>query len=185
MEDQAIIGLYVQRSQQAIAETRQKYGRYCRAIARNVLADRSDVEECENDTYLAAWNAIPPHQPRRLAVFLGRITRNLALDRYGYHTARKRNRRLEVILTELEECLAAPGTVEAAFEAEETAKSISQFLYGCEEQARRLFVRRYWYSDSIADLADRFELSESKVKSMLFRTRRKLKAHLTQEGVHR
>ncbi|MEK3880763.1 RNA polymerase sigma factor [Paenibacillus sp. FSL M7-0420] len=184
MEDQGIIQLYLQRSQQAITETRNKYSAYCRAIARNIVANPSDTEECENDTYLAAWNAIPPNQPRRLPVFLGRITRNIALDKYGYNTAKKRSRQFEVILEELEDCLPAAETVETEIAAGETARLINEFLYGLEEGTRNLFIRRYWYADSIESLAGRFDMSSSKVKSSLFRTRNKLRIHLDQEGVH-
>lgn len=183
MEDQGIIRLYVQRSQQAIIETKHKYGAYCRVIARNILQSRPDIEECENDTYLAAWNAIPPNMPGKLSVFLGRITRNIALDRHGYNSAKKRSREFEVILTELEGCLAAPDTVETAFEAGETAELINQFLYSLDEQGRNLFIGRYWYAYSIKDLSGKFQMSSSKVKSTLFRVRHKLRVHLEQEGV--
>lgn len=183
MDDQEIIDLYVNRSQQAIAETKEKYSAYCKTIARNILSDYSDVEECENDTYLATWNAIPPHIPRKLSVFLGRITRNIALDKYGYNTAKKRNREFERILNELEDCLASPITVEAQFESGEIAHLINQFLYETDELARNLFILRYWYSDSIDSLASRFNISTSKVKSTLFRTRKKLRIHLESAGV--
>lgn len=183
MEDQGIVHLYLERSQQAIVETKNKYGAYCRVIARNILSSYSDVEECENDTYLAAWNAIPPTMPRKFSVFLGRITRNIALDKYGYNTAKKRNREFEVILTELEDCLSSTDTVETVYEAGEIAKVINQFLYDIDEQARHLFIRRYWYTESIKDLAMRFNMSTSKVKSILFRTRNKLRIHLDKEGV--
>ena len=184
MEDQGIIHLYLQRSQQALVETKNKYGAYCKAIARNILSDYSDVEECENDTYLAAWNAIPPHLPSKFSVFLGRITRNIALDKHAYRTAKKRNREFEVILTELEGCIASPETVETEVEAGEIASVINQFLYAIDEQARNLFIRRYWYSDSIEDLSKRFKISSSKAKSILFRTRNKLRDHLGKEGVN-
>ncbi|MFC5406507.1 RNA polymerase sigma factor [Cohnella soli] len=183
MEDQGIIHLYLQRSQQALVETKNKYGAYCKAIARNIVSNHSDVEECENDTYLAAWHAIPPNRPRKFSVFLGRITRNIALDKHGYNTAKKRNREFEVILTELEGCLASPETAETGFEAGEVANLINQFLLAIDEQARHLFIRRYWYSDSIDQLSKRFNISSSKTKSILFRTRNKLRAHLAQEGV--
>ncbi|WNS42321.1 sigma-70 family RNA polymerase sigma factor [Paenibacillus sp. MMS20-IR301] len=183
MEDQGIIRLYLQRSQQAIVETKNKYGAYCRVIARNILPSNPDIEECENDTYLAAWNAIPPNLPEKLPVFLGRITRNIALDKHSYNTAKKRSREFEVILTELEECIAGPATVETEYEAGETAGLINQFLYGLDEQNRNLFIRRYWYADSIKELSREFKMSSSKVKSILFRLRNKLRSHLKQEGV--
>ncbi|MHA0856986.1 RNA polymerase sigma factor [Paenibacillus sp. CMAA1364] len=184
MEDQGIVHLYLQRSQQALLETKNKYGAYCKAIARNILSNNLDIEECENDTYLAAWHAIPPNIPRKLSVFIGRITRNIALDKYGYNTAKRRNREFEVILTELEGCLASPTTVETEYESGEIANIINQFLYGIDEQARDLFIRRYWYSDSIENLSMRFNMSSSKVKSTLFRTRNKLRDHLHKEGVN-
>lgn len=181
MEDQGIVRLYLQRSQQAILETKHKYGSYCRVIARNILSSYSDIEECENDTYLAAWNAIPPNMPRKFHVFLGRITRNIALDKHGYNTAKKRNREFEVILIELEGCLASPDTVETEYEAGEIANLINEFLYALDEQARNLFIGRYWYSYSIKDLSMRFNMSSSKVKSILFRVRNKLRVHLEKE----
>lgn len=182
MEDQEIIHLYLHRSQQAIIETKNKYGAYCKVIARNILSNYSDIEECENDTYLAAWNAIPPNIPRKFSIFLGRITRNIALDKYGYNTAKKRNHEFEVILTELEDCLASPVTVDIQYEAGEIVNVINQFLYVIDEQARNLFIRRYWYSDSIKEISKRFNMSGSKVKSILFRTRNKLRVHLEKEG---
>ncbi|MBE1553199.1 RNA polymerase sigma factor [Sporosarcina limicola] len=184
MGDQEIVYLYLQRSQQAILETKHKYGAYCKAIARNIISNYEDIEECENDTYLAAWNAIPPSIPRNLSVFLGRIARNIALDKYGYNTAKKRNPKFEVILTELEGSLASINTVETEFEAGEIAYVINQFLYGIDEQTRNLFIRRYWYSDSIDNLSMRFDMSSSKVKSILFRTRNKLRVYLVKEGVN-
>ncbi|URN95860.1 MAG: sigma-70 family RNA polymerase sigma factor [Candidatus Pristimantibacillus lignocellulolyticus] len=184
MEDQGIVHLYLQRSQQALLETKNKYGAYCKAIARNILSNYSDIEECENDTYLAAWNAIPPNMPRKFSVFLGRIARNIALDKYGYNTAKKRNREFEVILTELEECLASPNTVETEYEAGEIAHLINHFLYTIDEQTRNLFIRRYWYSDSIKNISKMFNMSNSKVKSTLFRTRNKLRDYLLKEGIN-
>ena len=184
MDDQEIIHLYLNRSQQAIAETKYKYGPYCKAIARNILLDHSDVEECENDTYLAAWNAIPPHIPRKFSIFLGRITRNIALDKYGYNTAKKRNQEFVQILNELEDCLPSPMTVEIQYESREIVNLMNQFLYGLEEQARNLFILRYWNSDSIESLSSRFNISNSKVKSILFRTRKKLRVHLERAGIN-
>lgn len=183
MEDDKIIDLYLKRAQQSIMETKKKYGAYCRVIARNILLDYLDVEECENDTYLALWNTIPPNIPKSLKVFLGRITRNIALDKYGYNTAKKRNREFEIILTELEECLASTSTVETEYEEGETARLINQFLYNLDEKSRNLFIRRYWYSDSIDEISKRFNMNESTVKSTLFRVRNKLRNYLEKEGV--
>lgn len=184
MEDEGIVDLYLKRSQQAILETKKKYGAYCRVVARNVLSNRLDIEECENDTYLAAWNTIPPNIPRKFSVFLGRITRNIALDKHGYNTVKKRNREFEVILAELEECIASVHTVETEYEAGEIADYINQFLYTIDIQSRNLFIKRYWYSDSIEELSRQFNMSSSKVKSILFRTRNKLRFYLEREGIN-
>ncbi len=184
MSDKEIIDLYLNRSQQAIAETKVKYGSYCKAIARNILSNYSDVEECENDTYLAIWNVIPPQIPRKFSIFLGRITRNIALDKYGYNTAKKRNSEFEQIINELEDCLASTMTVEVQYESGEIANIINQFLYGLEEQTRNIFILRYWQSESIESLSNRFNISNSKVKSILFRARKKLRIYLEKEGVN-
>ena len=184
MDDEKIVAFYIQRSQQAILETRKKYGAYCRVIARRILTNLRDVEECENDAYLAAWNTIPPQIPRKLSIFLGRIIRNIALDKHSYNTAKKRNNEFEVILTELEECLASSHTVETSYEAGELAQYISQFLYTLDEQSRNIFIQRYWYSYSIKDISLHFQMSSSKVKSNLFRTRNKLRFYLESEGLY-
>lgn len=184
MEDESIINLYIQRSQQAVLETKKKYGAYCRAITRNILSNYLDIEECENDTYLAAWNTIPPQIPRKFSVFLGRIARNIALDKHGYNTAKKRNKEFEVILAELEECIAGNDTVESVFEAGEIASVLNQFLYMLDVQERNVFIKRYRYSSSIGEICEQFHMSSSKAKSMLFRTRKKLKLYLEKEGIH-
>ena len=184
MKDNEIINLYLQRSQESIVETKKKYGAYSRAIAKNILLDALDIEECENDTYLALWNTIPPNIPKILKVFIGRIARNIALDKYSYNTAKKRNKEFEVVLTELEECLAAPHTVEDEYEEGEIARAISQFLYLIDEEPRNLFIRRYWYNDSIEELARMFDMSPSKVKSMLFRVRNKLRFYLQEQEIN-
>lgn len=184
MEDATIVSLYWQRSESAIEETARKYGAYCRAIARNVLHCDADEEECVNDTYLGAWNAMPPQRPVILRAFLGKIARNLALGRLDYNSARKRGGAVTVILEELEECLAAPGMgVEETYEAKETVKAINGFLHGLNPIERIVFLRRYWYLDSIREVADRLGMSESKVKSMLFRTRKRLQEYLKREGI--
>lgn len=183
MDDDSIINLYINRSEQAILETKKKYGGYCRTIARNILSNYLDVEECENDTYLATWNTIPPNYPRKFKVFLGRIMRNIALDKYSYNTAKKRNKEFECILNELEECIASNNTVETEYAEGEIARVINQFLYTLEEEQRYLFIRRYWYSDSIAEIAHKFHMRQSKVKSILFRIRNRLKIYLEKEGI--
>ena len=184
MEDNAIIDLFCARSESAIAAASQKYGAYCTKIAMNILRSSEDADECVNDAYLAAWNAIPPHRPSIFSAFLGKITRNLAFDKYKSRNAKKRGgNEIELILDELEDCIASQNDVEAEFDAKQTSKIINEFLYSIESEQRAVFVRRYWYSDGIADIASRFNMSQSKVKSMLFRIRNKLKVYLETEGV--
>ena len=184
MEDQEIVELYWARSEQAIEESEGKYGAFCRTIARNILSQEEDAEECVNDTWLRAWNTMPPQRPRLLSAFFGKITRNLSLDRWRHDRAAKRGGgRVETALEELEYCLPAPGRPEERLEERETAALISRFLREQPVLDRVLFLRRYWYLDSIAGLAGRFQLSESQVKSRLHRTRQRLKEALLREGV--
>ena len=184
MDDEQIIELYWARSEQAIHESETKYGAFCRSIARNILAQEQDAEECVNDTWLNAWNAMPPQRPSILSAFLGRLTRNLSLDRWRHNRAAKRGGpQMEVALEELRDCLSAPGRPEERLEARETAALISRFLREQPALNRVLFLRRYWYLDSISALAERFSLSESAVKSNLHRTRLRLKEVLLKEGV--
>ncbi len=183
MEDSTIIDLFWQRDQSAIAETSAKYDRFCFSIAFNILKNKEDSEECVNDTYMKAWNAIPPTRPGRLQSFLGKITRNLALDRYDYNNAAKRSGEIDTILSELTECISSPESVESTYEEKYIASLISQWLRQQDEIRRNVFVRRYWYSDSIGDIARRFGMSEGRTRSMLFRLREKLKHYLRQEGV--
>ncbi len=180
MEDRDIIEMYFARDERAIAETSEKYGGYCGSIAMNILSSREDAEECLNDTWLRAWNSIPPHRPNVLRVFLGKITRNLALDKYRARTAEKRvGGEFAVSLDELDECV---GTVDES-ESAEIGESISRFLRTQPKETRSIFVCRYFYCDSIGDIARRFGISEAKVKTLLFRTRNKLKIHLEGEGI--
>ena len=184
MEDAAIVALYWARDEQALAETATKFGAYCRKIADNILHSAHDVEECENDTWLAAWNSMPDNRPARLAPYLGRITRNLALDRMDKATAQKRDSgQTFAPLDELAECVAAPGSVEDDFDATETGRLISEFLRTLPEETRNIFLRRYWYCDATADIAVRYGLTESKVRVTLHRTRSKLAAYLQKKGV--
>ena len=182
MEDREIINLFFSRNENAIAQTALKYGRYLRSIALHVLNNHADAEECENDTYFAAWKQIPPTWPRQLSTFLGRIVRNIALDRYDYYTAQNRNAAFDTVLSELEEVLTSPDSVEATYEEGVLAGEISNFLYRCSPVHRNLFIRRYWHTDSIAEIAVRYEMSESKIKSILFRMRKQLKKYLGEKG---
>ena len=184
MEDNRIIDLYWARSQQAIAESELKYGTYCRAVARNILSRAEDAEECVNDTWLRAWNAIPPQRPKVLQAFFGTLTRNLSLDRWRRDRAEKRGGgTVELALEELEDCLAAREQVEQVVQAGDTARLISDFLRRQPKQDRQLFVRRYWYLDDVRALCQRFGMGESQVKSRLHRMRKKLKQELEREGV--
>ncbi len=183
MEDSQIIELYWQRCESAIAETSRKYGKLCRHIALNIVGNFSDAEECENDTYIAAWNAIPPTRPNILSAFLSKISRNIALNRYEYNKAQKRNNEFDLVLSELEECIADKNTVEKVYEDGEVAGMLDEFLAGLNQEKRVIFVRRYWYSDTVKDIAGRMQISESKVKTVLFRTRKELQKYLAQRGI--
>jgi RNA polymerase sigma factor (sigma-70 family) len=183
VDDSSIIDLYWNRSETAIQETQQKYGQLCKTIALNILHNNEDSDECVNDTYLAVWSAIPPSHPNHLSSFLGKITRNIALNKYDYYTADKRNSTLTLIFSELEESIPSTYDVHSHYEAGETSRLISEFLRGDSHINRMMFMRRYWFTDSISDIAEQFGMSESKVKSTLFRIRKKLKRYLEKEGV--
>lgn len=183
MEDEQIVELYWARAEAAIAETEKKYAGYCFHIADAILQCRQDAEECVNDTYLKAWNAMPPHRPRRLSTFLGKITRNLSLQRYIRLRAQKRGGgQVELALSELEECVPAGAGVEQTVEGRLLEEALDAFLRGLPQRARGAFVARYWYLCPMEEVAQRFGLGESALKSMLYRTRKKLKVYLEQEG---
>lgn len=182
MTDESIITQFWERSETAIKSTSDKYGRYLTKIAMNILHLHEDAEECVNDTYYTAWKQIPPDRPNKLLPYLGRITRCLALNRCDYLNAQKRSADFTLQLTELEDCLSLPDTAASRYESGELASTISAFLRTLDGQKRNIFIRRYWFSDSIADIAVRFMISESKVKSILFRVRKQLKQHLEREG---
>lgn len=179
MDDKEIIDLYFTRSDQAIVETKTKYGSLCMSIAMNVLRNFQDSEECVNDTYLRAWNAIPPTRPNILSAYFSRITRNLALDRYEYNRAEKRNMELETAFVELEGCLFS----EAHFEEEELGMLINTFLKELNAETRILFVLHYFYGDSIEEISKKLGVGSGKIKSSLFRTRKKLKTFLWEVGI--
>lgn len=184
MNDNEIIALYWQRAESAVGETAGKYAQYCHSIAWNILHDTQDAEECVNDTWLRAWNAIPPQRPNCLAVFLGRITRNLSLDRCKRYTAEKRGRgQAALALDELDECVPAPSGVEQAMDDAALEKCLNRFLRGLPKQKRKVFVQRYWYLMPVREIAELAGESESQVKSALFRTRASLQSFLEREGV--
>lgn len=182
MEDCEIIGLFHERSEEAIAELSKKYGRVCRKIARNILGNESDAEECVSDAYLGMWNTLPPQKPNPLLTYLCRIVRNLSVKRYHANTAVKRNSFYDRALDELEECLASPSTVETELSARELSRLLDDFLDTLDGENRMLFVRRYWYADSIPQLAAEFHLSRNNVSVRLSRIRDKLKTYLTKAG---
>jgi len=183
LDDAKIIELYWARSEDAISETDVKYGRLCRYIARNILANPQDEEECVNDTYFGVWNAIPQNRPNVLSAFIGKIARNHALKKYEYVSAEKRNPDAACSLAELEECVSGGDSVESELESRRIEKAISDFLWQQDEAKRKAFIRRYWYFDPIAIISRRYGFSESKVTSMLHQTRRKLRAYLESEGI--
>lgn len=184
LEDSKIIDLYWARKEQALAETDVKYGSYCRTIARNILRNFEDTEECVSDTWLHAWNSMPPQRPGILSAFLGRITRNLSFDRCKYQQAAKRGGgALPLALDELGECIPSAQRVEYALEQKELTAAIDRFLRTLPEKDCNLFLRRYWYVDSISVIADRYGMKENTVKSILFRTREKLRKFLGEEGI--
>ena len=180
MDDKQIIDLYFARSETAISETAGKYGRMLKSIAYSILKNTSDSEECENDAYLAAWNRIPPQTPNNLAAFLGRIVRNIAINKYEYYSADKRNRDLEVAIDEIGEMISAEPT---DFDSAAISDCISDYLHGKSYIKRVIFVRRYWYGDGIDKIASDYGFSESKVKSMLMRMRKELKTYLERNGI--
>ena len=182
MEDHEIIELFWSRSESAIAETDRKYGPLCRQIAVNILHNTEDAEECVNDTYFGVWNAIPPQRPVVFSAFLCRIARNQALKKYEHVHAAKRNGNCTLPLSELEEMLVSPENMDETLDAACVGKCISDFLRMSKRETRNIFLRRYWFCDSIPQLAASFGMSESRVKSLLYRTRKKLADYLRKEG---
>ena len=183
MEDSRIIGLFFERSEQALEELDRKYGAAVKKTAANILSDRLDTEECVNDTYLRVWNSIPPQKPNPLVSYVCKIARNLALDRYRSNTAEKRNGNLDLVLEEMEECIPSNMSVETELEAQELTQEINRFLSALPKDDRFLFVRRYWYGDSVADLAAMTGGSANRISVRLFRIREKLRNTLTKEGL--
>ena len=182
MEDYEIISLFFERSEQAIEELSRKYGSAVKKTAANILSDRLDVEECVNDTYLGCWNSIPPQQPNPLISYVCKIARNLAVNRYHANKAEKRNNNYDLILDEMEECIPSDMNVETEYDAKELTAAINRFLSTLNHEDRFLFVRRYWYADSVADLAAITHSSSDRISVRLFRIREKLKKALMKEG---
>ena len=183
MEDDRIIGLYWERNAAAITETNNKYGAYCFSIVNNILHSKEDSEECVNDTWYKAWNAIPPQRPACLKMFLAKIARNLAFDRFTYHTAQKRGGgEMPLILDELSECVASGTDVASAYEGKELGRCINQFVNELPQREGNVFVRRYFFAEPTAEIGKRYGLTENNVTVILSRVRKKLRLHLQKEG---
>ena len=183
MEDADIIALYFARDEAAIDETSRKYGSYCRTIADNILQNPEDAEECFNDALMRTWNAIPPQKPARLRLFLAKITRNLAFDRYAQnHTAKRGGGTICAVLDELAECVADTANVENALQSRELRKALSDFTAALPQRERQIFVARYFCADSIAQIARKHGIRENHVSVLLGRIRKKLRNHLEKEG---
>lgn len=183
MDDESIIDLFFARSEQAIKELDSKYGKVCHRLSYNILHNDLDAEECVNDAYLGTWNAIPPQRPNPLLTFLCKIVRNLSIMRHHTNTAMKRNSIYDVALDEIEDCLSSPETVEKELETKELARNIEGFLDTLTEENRVIFMRRYWFSDSYADIAERVGMTEKNVFVRLTRTRKQMRDYLIERGV--
>lgn len=184
MEDDGIVNLYWARSENAISETSKKYGNYCYSIAYSILGNVEDADESVNDTYLDAWNNIPPHRPSILSTFLGKITRRISIDKWRGRTAEKRGGgEIVLVLDELSDCIPSNQNVEHEVEAVELSQLIDNFVMSLSPMERRVFICRYWYLDPIADIAQRFGFSQSKVKMMLHRQRKNLLNRLEKEAL--
>ena len=185
MEDNEIIKLFFERSEEALAELKNKYERYAQYIAYNILDNKEDAEECVNQAYLKMWNAIPPHTPEKLATFFGKVVRNLALDSYDRRMAAKRGNGQSVcVYEELKECLESEWNIDKVIDELAFREILNQFLRKLPKETRMIFVQRYWYFCSIKEIAEEFQISESKVKMILLRTRKKLKKKLEEEGLY-
>ena len=180
MDDNKIIELLIRRDEAALTELRNKCGRLCNSVARNILSQPEDAEECVNSAFYQLWNSIPPDRPDNLSAYLCRIVKNFAIDRLRYNSAEKRNSDFAVSLDELAECI--PDGSGDDIGSEKLAEVISRFLRAQDDVRRRIFVRRYWYGDSVARIAQHFGMKESTVSTYLFRTRKKLKTFLEKEG---
>lgn len=183
MTDDKIIQLFFQRKETAIEETSKKYGSYCFKIANKILNNREDSEECLSDTWLKSWDSIPPARPVHFNLFLAKIVRNLAISKYrSNHTHKRGKGEMALVLDELEECITGQSDVETLYMAEELQNTINRFVRGLSERDGNVFIRRYFYADSIRDISNRYHISENNVRVMLSRTRSKLRIVLEKEG---
>ena len=183
MDDSQIIDLFFARSELAISELDDKYGKVCHKLANNILGNTQDAEECVNDTYLGTWNAIPPQRPDPLLSFVCVLVRRYSIMRYRANTAMKRNSSYDACMEEIENCIAAPGRVEDHYEAKVLARTIERFLDTLNRENRVIFMRRYWYSDSYAAIAALTGLTEKNVSVRLARVRKQLRDYLMKQGV--
>lgn len=183
MEDEDIIKLYWSRNQSAIKETDIKYGKYCKTIAVNILRNNEDAEECVNDTYLKTWNAIPPHQPKMLSTFLGKITRNLSFDKFRYGKMKKRGGgEINIVLDELNEVVSGTDDVEDEYEKQEMLREINNFLNTISDEKSDMFICRYWYVMTIGEISNVFDIPKENVSVTLNRIRHHLKEYLSERG---
>ena len=183
LEDSKIIALFFERSEQAIAELDKKYGSAIKKTVANILSNRSDVEECVNDTYMKTWNAIPPQIPVIFSAFLGKIVRNISFNKYRHNNSQKRGgSEMPLIIDELGEIVSGKESVEDEIDKKELLRDINGFLNSISEYKRGIFIRRYWYSDKVSDIAQRYGRSENSVSVELNRIRKKLSDHLLKRG---
>lgn len=184
MEDNKIVELYWERSETAITETANKYGRYCNTIAYNILHNKEDAEECVNDTYMKVWGVIPTLRPQRFSSFIGKITRNLSLHKYEYYKAKKRDYdETTITIEELQNCIQNSDKVEGIIDDIALTEVLNRFLFGLSVEKRKVFMRRYWYLSSIKEIAFDYQMTESKVKMILLRVRKDLQKLLEREGI--
>ena len=183
MDDKQIIELYFERNEQAIKETQNKYGAFCHRMAMNILGIHEDAEECVNDTYYSVWKQIPPTVPEVFKVYLGRITRNLSISRFRAMRAKKRYSSMEIMLSELNDCVPSSSNVEQTIEVMQLSDYISEWLDSLPEEDCALFVRRYWFGDEVQELAKKCGITAAKMAQRMLRLRKSLKAALEQKGV--
>ena len=184
MEDSQIIGLYFKRDEAAISETAAKYGGFCRGIAMNILSINADADECVNDTYLRAWNSMPPHKPDKLGAWLGKVVRNIAFDLWKKNHRKKRYSGMEELLNELEDCISTRVTVESEIEEQELTEVINTWLTSLPQSDRILFMRRYWNGETVAALEQENGKSPANIAKRMYRLRQNLKSKLETEAIH-
>ena len=183
MDDNDIVRLYWERDDHALRVTSEKYGHYCKSIAKNILNSDEDAEECVNDTYFNAWNSMPTHWPEQLSTFLGKITRNLSFNRYKHNRAEKRGGgEVTLVLEELTDCVSDLDDIEQTIDRQELTKAINTFVRSLSPKKRNIFVRRYWYAEPVLKIAADYGMFQGTVSKTLERTRKQLKAYLTERG---